>query len=162
MPWLRAAVSKLAALRGDRRASSAVEFSIVALPLFLTLLAIMQLGVYYMTQSALDSGVGQTADALVNTFYTSSVPSTPSVASLQAQIASKAGGLVQTGSVSVDLQPLSNLSTASVAIGANPPNIGAPRSLLALRAQAKVVGFAPGFGSLLVVRSWSLVRRQGQ
>lgn len=158
----RRAQAFLTAMHRDRRGSSAVEFSLVALPFILTLLAILQMSVYYMTQSALDAGVIQTADTLVNSFYTTSTPTTPSAATLKSQIAAKAGGLVQAATVLVDLQPFTNLTVAAVAIGTNPPNIGAPRSVLALRAQANVTSFAPGFGSILVVRSSALIRRQGQ
>ena len=42
-------------------ATSAVEFAIVALPFFMLVLCILQLGVFYFAQSALDTGVLKTA-----------------------------------------------------------------------------------------------------
>ncbi len=150
----------LRAFHVDRRASSAVEFAIISLPFIVTLLAILQMSVYYMTQSALDAGVVAAADSIVNTYYSATTP--PTITGLNALVASKAGGLVQPGTVQVDLQPFGNLAAAPVPITNNTVNQGTTRSLLALRAQAPVTSFAPGFGSLLVVRSSALIRRQGQ
>ena len=162
----------LRSLRRDRRGSSAVEFAIVCAPFLFTLLAILQMGIYYMTQAAIDSGVNAEADALNATFYTQATPTTPTVATLQSQIASKAGAMVSASTLLVDLQPFSNLTLASVPIGTNAPNLGSAGTctsqsscggtVLALRAQSPVLSFAPGFGSLLVVRSSVLLRRQGQ
>ena len=170
--WSEQARRSLAALRLDRSGSSAVEFAIVCTPLVFTLLAVLQVGIYYMTQAALDSGVNAQADALNTTFLSQSTPTAPTAAALQSAIASKAGGLVSASTVVADLQPFSNLTSAPVAIGSNAPNIGSAGTcssqsscggtILALRAQAPVVSFAPFFGTGLKVRSAVLVRRQAQ
>ncbi len=156
----------------DRRGSSAVEFAIICAPFVFTLLAILQMGIYYMTQAALDTGVNAEADALNTTFYTQVTPSTPSAATLKSQIASKAGAMINASALLVDLQPFTNLTAAAIPIGTNAPSLGTAGtcsnqsscggSVLALRAQSPVMSFAPGFGALLVVRSSVLLRRQGQ
>ena len=161
-----------AALRHDRRGSSAVEFALVCGPLLFLLLAIPQIGIYFMTQAALDSGVNSEADALNSVFLSQATPTTPTVTALQTAIATKAGGLVTASTLAVDLQPFSNLTLTTVAIGTNAPNIGSAGTcssqsscggtILALRAQAPVMTFAPFFGKALKVRSSVLVRRQAQ
>lgn len=156
----RRVATLLRALRRDQRGSSAVEFSIVALPFILTLLAILQMSIYYMTQSALDAGVMHAGDSLVNTFYGSATPVIPNLNTL---VANASGGLISASTVKVDLQPFSNLTTALVPITNNVANTGVAQQVIALRAQAPVVNFLPGIGSyLLVVRSSVLIRRQGQ
>ena len=154
----------LVAFARSRRASSAVEFSIVAAPFIFTLLAILQMSIYYMTQSALDAGVLGEADTLVSSFYGTSTPTAPTAAALKAAIAAKAGGLVQATTMLADLQPLTNLVLLPVVIGANPsPSVGvSPMTVLALRAQAPVTAFAPYFNKFMVVRSSVVIRRQAQ
>ena len=149
-----------------------MEFALVCAPLVFTLLAILQVGIYFMTQAALDSGVNAEADALNTTFLTQQTPSAPTAAALKTAIATKAGGLVSSGTIAVDLQPFSNLTLLPVAIGSNAPSIGSAGTcssqsscggtILALRAQAPVISFAPFFGTALKVRSAVLVRRQAQ
>ena len=164
----------VATLRRDRRGSSAVEFAMVCAPFIFTLLAILQMGIYYMTQSALDAGVNAEADVLNNAYFNQGTAPALTTAILQSQIASKAGGLIKPSTLQVDFGLLSNLTGSVKAIGTNPLTGGAAGScttatvtscggtILALRAQSPVLSFAPYFGSLLVVRSAVLVRRQGQ
>ena len=156
MGWL-----SLSSFIRDQRGASAVEFAIVALPFLLVLLMILQMGIYYMTQSALDAGTIQTADSLVNTFYNGTTPTVPTPAALKTMVTAGGGGLVHNdATLSVDLRLLSALGAAVVPIG-NTVDTSVPGSILALRSQAQVTVFMPGFASLAMVRSSALVRRQG-
>ena len=149
----------LRALMVDRRGVSAVEFAIVAMPFIMLLLGVFQMAIYYMTQSSLDAGVVQAGDSLVNTFYSGTTPSIPTAAALKALVVAKSGGMIRNDTtLSVELRQFSTLAVAPVAIG-NTVDPSVPGNVLALRAQATVAGFVPGF-TTLVVRSSSLVRRQ--
>lgn len=152
----------LVAFRNNEDGASAVEFSIVCFPFILVLLMILQMGLYYMTQSSLDAGVIQAADQLVNSFNTGAAPSMPTATTLKTLVVSKSGGLVRNDTtLSVELRKLSALSSAVVPIG-NTVDPSVARDILVLRAQSNVVTFMPGLSMLAVVRSSALVRRQGQ
>ena len=145
----------------DQRGASAVEFAIVALPFVLVLLMILQMGVYYLTQASLDAGTIQTADYLVKQFNTGTTPTIPTPASLKTMIVGSTGGLVRNDTtLSAELRQFTSLTAATVAIG-NTVDASNPGDILALRAQATVTTFMPGFANLAVVRSSALVRRQG-
>ncbi len=134
----------------------------VAAPFFFLLLAILQVGVYYMTQSALDAGVIRTADALRTSFTTGTTFTAPSAATVKSNVVTNAGGLVHNDStLAVDVRQVSNLSAAAVPITDGTADFGTSNSALALRAQASVISFAPYFGQLLKARSSAIVRRQG-
>jgi hypothetical protein len=77
-------------------------------------------------------------------------------------VATQSGGLIQNDStLAVEIQPVTNLSSGTVAITDGVTNYGTTTSTLMLRAQAQVTTFAPGFGLLTVATSSALVRRQG-
>jgi len=146
----------------SKSATSAVEFAIVAAPFFVLILCGLQIGLYYFTQSALDAGVLATEQTLYNGFRTGTTPSLPSAASLKGSVAALSGGLIQNNStLAVEIQPVTNLSSGTVAITDGVTNYGTTTSTLMLRAQAQVVTFAPGFSVLTVATSSALVRRQG-
>lgn len=148
------------AFRTDACGTSAVEFAIVSMPLVLLLIAILQMAIYYIAQSALDAGTVRTADWLVNQFYAGTPVTMPTSAQLRSMVAVNSGGLIHNdASLSVDLRLLATLSGAAVPISNNvdPSTSG---GILALRAQASVPVFMPGFSSIAVVRSAALLRRQ--
>jgi hypothetical protein len=125
-------------------------------------LCILQLGVYYFAQSALDTGVLETAQTLYSGFRTGTTAYAPSAGTLKAAISTNSGGMIQNGSgLAVEIQPMSNLSGGSVAITDGVNNYGTTTSTLVLRAQANVITFAPGFSTLAVATSSAIVRRQG-
>ena len=157
----KASISEaLLSLGRDSRGTSAVEFAIVSMPVILMMLMILQMGIYYMTQSSLDAGTIQAADSLVNSFYTSTTPSVPTAAQLKTLVLSKSGGLVRNNaSLFVELRLFATLSATSLPIS-NTVDPSVAGSILALRAQASVPIFVPGLGSILVVRSSALLRRQ--
>lgn len=143
------------------RATSAVEFAIVAMPFILALLGALQIGVYYFVQSALDNSVLQTAQSLYSGFRTGA-GSMPPAAALKNSVATLSGGLVANNStLAVEIQPIANLSSRAVPISDGVNNYGTTTSVLVLRAQAQVIAFAPGFGSLTLASSSAIVRRQG-
>jgi Flp pilus assembly protein TadG len=155
-------LARVVAFCRDRRAAAALEFAIVSTPFFLVLLCTMQIGVYYFVQSALDTGVLQTAQTLYSGFRTGTTANLPGASSLKSLVASKSGGLITNdATLSVEIQPITNLSSGSVAITDGVNNYGTTTSTLMLRAQAKVPAFAPGFSSLTVATSSAIVRRQG-
>lgn len=146
-------------LAADASGASAVEFAIIGLPLILILLMVLQTSIFYMAQSSLDAGLIQEADALTSTFNSSTAPVAPSNAQLIDQIAARSGGLIRTSTLKAEVVPFSGLTKAVVPIGAL-VSFDAPGSVLALRAQAEIPTFLPGFRSVFHVRASALLRRR--
>jgi Flp pilus assembly protein TadG len=146
----------------DRRGAAAIEFAIVSSPFILLLIGVLQMGLYFMAQSALDSGVVQTAQTLRNNFTTGTSPTLLNAAALKTAVTGSAGGLINNDSTSqVEIRQLTALNSAAVPIIDGTVDYGSTTSVLVLRAQASVLVFAPGFSSLAQVKSAALVRRQG-
>ncbi len=142
-----------------------IEFAIIVWPFLFVLLTIIQMGLFYMTQSALDAGVNGEAVALRNMFNSAATPTLPTAAQLKQAVVNAAGGLVyDTGALAVEVRQLASLDASSVAITDGVVDFGTTTldTPLALRAQANVVAFAPGFGSLITVTSSAVVRREGR
>jgi hypothetical protein len=94
--WLRPAalVGTARALLRDTRGTEAVELAIVIFPFLYVLLVIIQMGLYYMTQSALDAGVNTEVpitDGTVET-PTASPASVPIVLRAQSKVVVLAPG----------------------------------------------------------------------
>lgn len=152
----------LARFASEQGGATAVEFGLVAFPFILFLLVILQLGIYYMTQSALDAAIIKTADGLRNNFTTTSV-TTPNAATLKSTVAGNAGGLIKNDStLAVEIRQLATLSAAVVPVVDATNDYGTSTSTLVLRAESTAIAFAPGFNTLTKVRSSALVRRQGR
>jgi Flp pilus assembly protein TadG len=155
---------RFSSFSGDRRGAAAIEFALVSSPFILLLIGVLQMGFYFMAQSALDSGVSRTAETLTNSFNAASLPPLPNAAALKAAVTAGAGGLINNDATSqVEIRRLTSLDSAAVPIvdGTVDYDVTGSKSVLVLRAQASVLVFAPGFGSLAQVRSAALVRRQG-
>lgn len=150
----------------DDRAASAVEFALVSGPFFILILYILQIGIYYMTQSALDTGVIAVADSLRNDLNRAKTVALPSAADLKGKVATSAGGLVRNDTtLSVEIRPVTALAAGAVPITDGVADPGtSPSGVLALRAQASVLGLAPGFTNLTQARvtSTALIRLQGR
>jgi hypothetical protein len=145
----------------DDDGASAVEFAIVSGPFILLVLCILQVGVYYMTQSSLDTGVIRTADALRNSFTQAATPTLPNAGTLKGNVVSNSGGMIRNNSyLSVEIRELTDLAGGSVPITDGINDWGDVTSTLVLRAQASVVTFVPGFSALVQARSSAIVRRQ--
>jgi Flp pilus assembly protein TadG len=146
--------------------ASAVEFALVCGPFFILLLYFLQIGLYYMTQSALNTGLIKTADEIRNSFNYATSPVFPSAETLKDNIATKAHGLITKTdpSFAVEIRPMAALSGAVVPItdGVNDYGGSDTRSVLVLRAQTPVVAIAPGFSNLTKVTAAVLLRRQGR
>jgi Flp pilus assembly protein TadG len=146
----------------DHSASSAVEFAIVAAPFFYLLMAIMQVGIFYMAQSALDTGVANTATTLRNNFTTGATATLLDAATLKSSVVTGAGAMISNNaSLAVEIRQQANLSSALVPIVDGTVDYGSTTSTLVLRAQSSVVTLAPGLGGLNTIYSSALVRRQG-
>jgi Flp pilus assembly protein TadG len=146
----------------DTQAASAVEFALVALPFIFMLMGAIQIGLYYMVQSSLDTGVLKTADGLRRSFSTGTSPILPTASVLKSTVVQNSGGLIKNDStLAVEIRQISALSSAIVPIADGTVDFGSTTSTLAIRAQSKVIVFAPGFGSLANVRSSAMLRRQG-
>ncbi len=146
----------------DVRAATAVEFAIVAAPFFAVLLAILQLAIFYMTQSALNAGVVLTAENLRISFSTGTTLTFPSAATLKSNVSANAGAMIaNTAATSVEIRQLVNLDASIVPIVDGTMDTGTNTSVLVLRAQTQAFSFAPLFSSLLMARSSAIVRRQG-
>lgn len=146
----------------DRRAASAVEFAIVCAPFFFLLLGVLQLGIFYMCQSALDTGVVKTAETLRNNFTTGTTASLLDANALRSSVVSNAGALITNdATLSVEIRPISSLNTSVVPIMNGTADYGSNTSTLVLRAQSTVITFAPGLSGLSNIYSSALIRRQG-
>jgi Flp pilus assembly protein TadG len=148
--------------RRDSRAASAVEFAIVCGPFFFLLMGVAQVGIFYMTQSALDTGTIKTAEMLRNNFTTGTTAVLPGGASLKTSLVNYAGALINNNStLSVEVRQLDTLSSGTVSIVDGTTDYGSNTSTLVLRAQAQAITFTPGLSGLSVVTSSAMVRRQG-
>lgn len=139
--------------------ASAVEFAIVSIPFIFLLLFIVQMSIFYMAQSSLDSGVIQAADTITNAYNAGTAP-TFTASSINTLVYSKSGGMLSSTSFYVDLKKLSALASAPVPVS-NTMDANAPGDVLALRAQGVISTFMPGFSAFATVRSSALLRRQG-
>jgi Flp pilus assembly protein TadG len=143
----------------DQRGASAVEFAIVAGPFFFLIMWLLQLGVYAMTQVALDNGLIAEAETVREDLV---VGTLPSASTIKSGVVAAAGALVSNNAtLAVEVRTLSDLNAASVPIVDGAADYGTTTSVLVLRASGQVISFAPGFGSINTVTSAALVRRQG-
>jgi len=146
----------------DRSATSAVEFAIVSSPLILLMLGLLQMGIYFMAQSSLDSGVSRTAETLRNNFTTGATPTLLNAAALKTSVVASAGGLLNNDSTSaVEIRQLVSIDSALVPIADGTVDYGSTTSVLVLRAQAQVMNFVPGLSGLAKIQSSAIIRRQG-
>jgi hypothetical protein len=159
---IKALIGNIIRFSSDRRASSAVEFAIVAAPFFYLLMGIAQVGIFYMAQSALDTGVSNTALALRANFSTGSPATLLDSGALKSSVVNGAGAIISNdSSLSVEIRQLTSLDSAMVPIVDGTVDYGSTTSTLVLRAQSSVVTLAPGLGGLNTIYSSALVRRQG-
>jgi hypothetical protein len=158
----RTLVCAARALLRDRRGTEAVELAIVIFPFLYVLLVIIQMGLYYMTQSALDAAVNNTASYYRNSWNTGAVGAAtmPSGSALKAQLISNGTGLInENASLVVDLRLLTTLDGGAVPIADQTVDAGIAGIVpIVLRARTKVVTLAPGFGSLTQVQSAAILR----
>ena len=146
----------------SRRASSAVEFAILAAPFFYLLMGITQVGIFYMAQSALDTGVIKTAETLHTNFTTGTTATLLNAAQLKTSVSTSAGALISNDStLAVEIRQLTSLTSAAVPIVDGTVDYGSSTTTLVVRAQSSVVTLAPGLGGLNTIYSSALVRRQG-
>lgn len=157
----RAGTAMTALLR-DPAGASAVEFAIICAPFLLLILWILQIGIYYFAQSALDNGVRRTAQTMYQSFKAGSAPTFMSGGDLKASIATNAGALIENdGTLAAEVRQIGSLSGGPVPIANGTTDYGTATSTLVVRAQSQVVSFAPGFGALARIRSSAIIRRQG-
>ena len=143
----------------DDRGASAVEFAIVAAPFFLIIMWLLQLGIYAMTQVALDNGLISEAEIVRENLVAGTLPT---AATIKAGVVTSAGALVSNNAtLAVEVRTLADLDGGSVAIVDGFTDYGSATSVLVLRASGQVISFAPGFGLINTVTSSALVRRQG-
>jgi len=143
----------------DQRGASAVEFAIVAAPFFFLIMGLMQLGVYAMTQVALDNGLIAEAEIVREDLVAGTLPS---ASTIKSGVVTAAGALVSNNStLAIEIRTLTDLDAGPVAISDGFTDYGTTTSVLVLRASSQVISFAPGFGSITAVTSAALVRRQG-
>jgi Flp pilus assembly protein TadG len=146
-------------LSSERRGASAVEFALVSGFFLFTVIVTIQIGIYYMTQSALDAGVNATASVLRNDFASSVTPTLPTAAQLKSDVVSGSGALItNNSSLAVEIRELSLLSATNVPVSDGYLDYGVTNEPLALRAAANVTIFAPGFSSFTQVYSSAVVR----
>jgi Flp pilus assembly protein TadG len=155
----RALFRKAALFAGEQRGVSTLEFALVASPFFLLVLGILQMGVYYLTLSALDAGVLKTAEALRTSYTPNALTATPSGSTLKTNVSANAGAMIaNNANLKVDLWQMSSLSTGSQAIVDQHVDSITATGVMVLRAQAQAISFAPMFGATLTVRSSAIFR----
>jgi Flp pilus assembly protein TadG len=143
----------------DQRGASALEFAIVAAPFFLLIMWLLQLGIYAMTQVALDNGLIAEAEVVREDLVAGTLPS---AATVKSGVVAAAGALVSNSStLAVEIRTLADLNAGSLSIVDGFTDYGTTTSTLVLRAKGQVISFAPGFGTLTTVTSAAMVRRQG-
>ncbi len=155
----RALFSKAAGFAREQRAAAALEFALVAGPFFFLVLGILQMAVYYITQSALDSGVLKTAEALRANYAPGTTIPTPLGTTLKTDISQFAGAMIpNNATVLVDLRQMGNLASASQPIVDQQVD-SVTTGVMVLRAQTTAINFAPIFvGATLTVRSSAIFR----
>jgi hypothetical protein len=128
------------------------------------------MGIFYMTQAALDNGVN-TASANLRSIFTNATttPTLPSASQLKTEVASAGGGMLATGSgLAVEIRQLSSLSSGQIAVTDGTIDYGyplpndTPGTPLALRATSSVIIIAPGFYPTTTVESFAIIRRQAK
>lgn len=143
----------------DQRGASAVEFAIVAAPFIFLIMWLLQLGIYAMTQVALDNGLIAEAEIVREDLVAGTLPS---ASVIKSGVVTAAGALISNNStLAVEIRTLTDLDGGSVTITDGFTDYGTTTSVLVLRASGQVISFAPGFGSINKVTSAALVRRQG-
>jgi Flp pilus assembly protein TadG len=146
----------------SRRASSAVEFAILAAPFFYLLMGVTQVGIFYMAQSALDAGVIKTAETLHTNFTTGTTATLLNAGQLKTSVSTSAGAMISNdATLAVEIRQLNSLTSAAVPIADGTVDYGSSTTTLVVRAQSSVVTLAPGLGGLNTIYSSALVRRQG-
>jgi Flp pilus assembly protein TadG len=144
--------------------SNAIEFAILAMPFILLLVGIVQIGIYFVCQAALDLGVARTAESMRMDLVTTT-PSFPNAATLRSNVVASSGALISnTSSLEVEIQPVANLTSTAKAIVNGTNDYGSDsghRDILALRATFVVPSFLPGVPTWKVASS-ALVRRVGR
>jgi len=159
---LHAMIGAIGRFFRDRRAASAVEFALVAAPFFYLLMGVTQVGIFYMVQSALDTGVSNTALTLRANFNTGTTAVLLDAATLKSSVVASSGSLIANNSgLAVEIRQLTSLALGNVSIVDGTVDYGSNTSTLVLRAQSTVMTLAPGLGGLNTVYSSALVRRQG-
>ena len=160
---VRRRLTRLArAFARDRRGATSVELAFLAFPFILMILAVMQVGFYYMTQMALNAGTVQAEESLHAVFATGASPNTPSASSLKSTIVTGSSGGLTVTNLAVEVRPLANLDSGAVAISDGTTNYGSAWTPLVLRAKYSFPTFMPLMGTTWVVYSSAIVRRQGQ
>jgi len=154
-----AALSTAKGLPRNVRATAALQFAIVGLPFFYVLLGILQMGLYYMTQAALDTGVAATAANLRNSFNTAASPVLPTGSTLKSNIVGSGGGIISnTSSLAVDLRALTSLDASVVPITDGTVDAVTTSVPIVLRAQFSLITIAPGFPLPVSVQSAAVLR----
>ncbi|MBV9077863.1 MAG: pilus assembly protein [Methylobacteriaceae bacterium] len=149
--------------RRDESGAAAVEFALVAAPFILILLATLQIGLFYLAQSALDAGVIKTADALRTNFSLANPATSPDAATLKDNVKSNAGPFAKNASqLAVEIRPVTGLAAASVPVTDGTADYGTTTSILVLRAVASVPVLWPGLSQVFQARASAIVRRQGR
>jgi Flp pilus assembly protein TadG len=143
-------------LRRDRRGAAAVESALVVYPFLMLLFMVIQLGLFFVVQSALDVGVLATAESLRASLLANSSYAIPSATTLATTITADGGSLLAAYGIVVDVRQISTLSTSAPAVPDGTTAACGSGSVLILRAQASLP-FLP-LNYLLRSTSTSIVR----
>ncbi len=144
--------------RRDRRGVTAVETALIMLPFCTLLIAIIQTGVYFSMQSALDASVLSAAESLRSGMTAGASYTPPTAAALKSSIATGGGVVLATATLAVDVRQMATLSGTATPVADGSTDWGGSGSILVLRAQAPVSWMVAGAGTL-TIQSMAVVRR---
>jgi Flp pilus assembly protein TadG len=111
---LGAGKSKTAQFLSREGGATAVEFALVAAPFIALILAVLQIGLIYFAQEALETAVEQTS-RLVLTGQAPSAGGAQSASQFAAALCKNSPGLFNCNGFMIDLQPATSFTNANVA-----------------------------------------------
>jgi Flp pilus assembly protein TadG len=141
-----------------RHGAAAIEFALLALPFITLMLFVLQMGIYFMAQTSLDTAVLSEAIALRNSIQASTNFVAPATTSVKTGVATSGGALLSTATLAVDVRQLTTLAGGITPIVDGVTDWGSSGSILVLRAAAPVPGFIGPFTSL-EIQSIAIIRR---
>lgn len=156
MARLRAVMARFG---GEKSATSAVEFSFLALPFLMVLLGSMQIGMIYITKSTLQNATLRAADYIFSIYYTDD-GAIQSFYAIREELCSRRANLFPCDrTLKMEINRLELLTIAAEPIVDGKEDFGTSGSVLVLRTEASFKYIIPGFGGTGSVSAAAIVRR---
>ncbi|KQT78221.1 MULTISPECIES: TadE family protein [unclassified Methylobacterium] len=118
---LRRCATRGRSIGSDRTGAAAVEFAMIALPMLMTFLVILEVALMYWMGHAMDNATEIAARKISSdTLVAAPSGQTPSTSALRTEICGQIGALFNCDSIRIHLRTFDTLSTASVALPIDP------------------------------------------